>query len=114
GHYDLLVALAKRDPAPLVRAAAMQLIARIAIDGKLPIEIVRERATSDTGEVKAAVLGTIFGGAPDWLVELAELLLDDRDPDVRYEAFEALVRAGRDGRARMWLEEAPEAETRLA
>jgi hypothetical protein len=114
GHYDLLVALAKRDPAPLVRAAAMQLIARIALDGKLPTAIVRERVASDVGEVKVAVLGTIFDGAPAWLVELAEQLLEDREGDVRYEAFEALVRCGHDARARMWLEEAPEAETRMA
>lgn len=114
GHYDLLVALAKRDPAPLVRAAAMQLVARIALDGKIPNAIVRERCAADIGEVKVAVLGTIFHGAPSWLVELAEQLLEDRDGEVRYEAFEALVRAGHDARARMWLEEAPEIETRLA
>ncbi len=114
GHYDLLVALAKRDPSPIVRAAAMQLIARIALDGKLPSTLVRERVASDVGEVKVAVLGTIFDGAPTWLVELAEQLLEDRDFDVRYEAFEALVRSSNDGRARMWLEEAPEAETRMA
>ena len=53
-------------------------------------------------------------GTPPWLGEVAEKLLEDRDGDVRYEAFEALVRIGRDGVAMMWLEEAPEAETRLA
>lgn len=114
GHYDLLVALAKRDPAALVRAAAMQLVARIAIDGKLPEGLVRERVSAEVPEVKTAVLGTIVSGAPSWLVELAEVLLEDADAEVRYESFEALVRAGRGERARMWLEEAPEAETRIA
>ncbi|NVB79020.1 MAG: hypothetical protein HOV81_11530 [Kofleriaceae bacterium] len=114
GQLDLLVALAKRDPAPEVRAAAMQLVSRFAIDGKLPHSLVVERVTSDTPDVKIAVLGTAFAGAPSWLAELAEKLLEDRDADVRYEAFEALFRIGRDAAALMWLEEAPEAETRLA
>ena len=43
-----------------------------------------------------------------------EKLLEDRDSEVRYEAFEALVRTGRVEQALMWLEEAPEAEARLA
>lgn len=114
GHYDLLVALAKRDPEPVVRAAAMQLVTRIAIDGKLPPTAVSERMHAESAEVKMAVLGTIFEGAPIWLTELAQELLEDRDPDCRYEAFEALIRAGRDAHALMWLEEAPEAEARLA
>lgn len=114
GQYELLVALAKRDPAPEVRAAAMQLVARLAIDGKLPSTLVRERAMSDATEVRVAVAGAIVDGAPDWIVEIAEKLLEDRDSEVRYEAFEALVRAGRIAQAMMWLEEAPEAEARLA
>src|SRR6185503_4503906 len=92
GQLDLLVALAKRDPAPEVRAAAMQLVSRFAIDGKLPSALVTERVTGDGSEVRIAVLGTIFGGAPAWLVELAQKLLEDVDSDVRYEAFEALLR----------------------
>ena len=63
--------------------------------------------------MKIAVLGTVFQGAPPWLGDIAEKLLEDRDGDVRYEAFEALVRIGRDAVAMMWLEESPEAETRL-
>jgi hypothetical protein len=114
GQYDLLVALAKRDPEPVVRAAAMQLVTRIAIDGRLSPTIVAERMSADGAEVKLAVLGTIFEGAPIWLVDLAETLLEDRDADCRYEAFEALVRAGREAQALMWLEEAPETEARLA
>lgn len=114
GQFDLLVALAKRDPAAEVRAAAMQLVSRLAIDGKLPTSIVTERATTDATEVRIAVLGTVFEGAPDWLADLAEKLLDDRDTEVRYEAFEALVRVGRVNEALMWLEEAPEAEARPA
>ena len=47
GQLDLLVALAKRDPAPEVRAAAMQLVSRFAIDGKLPSSLVAERIGSD-------------------------------------------------------------------
>ncbi len=114
GHYDLLVALAKRDPEPVVRAAAMQLVTRIAIDGKLPPTAVSERVNAEGAEVKMAVLGTIFEGAPAWLLDVAEQLLEDRDADCRYEAFEALIRGGRDGHALMWIEEAPESEARLA
>jgi hypothetical protein len=114
GQLDLLVALAKRDPAPEVRAAAMQLVSRFAIDGKLPSTLVSERVGSDGSEVRIAVLGTVFPGAPPWLVELSQKLLDDGDSDVRYEAFEALVRVGSNEYALMWLEEVPEAEARLA
>ena len=114
GQVELLVALAKRDPAHEVRAAAMQLVTRFAIDGKLPHTLVIERVTADGSEVRMAVLGTVFPGAPTWLVDVAEKLLEDADGDVRYEAFEALVRVGRNEHALMWLEEAPEAEARLA
>ena len=114
GELELLVALAHRDPAPEVRAGAMQLVTRLAIDGKLAAELVAERVAADVADVRIAVLGTVFGGAPPWLVELATRLLEDRDGDVRYEAFEALVRAGELAPALMWLEEAPEAETRLS
>jgi hypothetical protein len=113
GQLDLLVALAKRDPAPEVRAAAMQLVARLAIDGKLPAALVGERVTGDGSEVRIAVLGTVFAGAPPWLADIAHKLLEDADSDVRYEAFEALVRVGANEPALMWLEEAPEAEARL-
>jgi hypothetical protein len=113
GHYDLLVALAKRDPAIVVRASAMQLVTRIAVDGKLPDAIVRERVAADGADVKVAVLGTIATNAPPWLVEIAEQLLEDADTDVRYEAFEALCRCGREGTASLWLEEAPEAQARM-
>jgi hypothetical protein len=114
GQLELLIALAKRDPSPEVRAAATQLVTRIAIDGKLPASLVIERVRTDGSEVKLAVLGTVFDDAPPWLVELAQELVEDRDSDVRYEAFEAMVRAGSDAHALMWLEEAPEAEARLA
>jgi hypothetical protein len=114
GEHDLLVALAHRDPAPEVRAAAMQLVARLAIDGSLPDSFVTERALADSAEVKIAVLGTVFEDAPEWLRELAQRLLADRDSDVRYESFEALVRVGEIDAALMWLEELPEMEARLA
>ncbi|HEU4612663.1 MAG TPA: hypothetical protein VFS15_11325 [Kofleriaceae bacterium] len=114
GQIELLVALARRDPAPEVRAAAMQLVTRFAIDDKLPPALVGERVAADGSEVRIAVLGTIFSGAPPWLVDIARQLLEDADSDVRYEAFEALVRVGDTGHALMWLEEAPEAEARLA
>lgn len=114
GQYDLLVALAKRDPASIVRAAAMQLVTRIAIDGKLSPSIVTDRLRGETADVKVAVLGTIFERAPAWLVDVTEPLLDDRDSEVRLEAHEALLRAGRMDRAVMWLEEAPDGDARLA
>ncbi len=113
GQLDLLVALARRDPAPEVRAAAMQLATRFAIDGKLPPSLVIERGMSDTAEVRIAILGTIFAGSPRWLVELALRLLEDREADVRFEAFEALLRGGDPAPALLWLEEVPEAEARI-
>jgi hypothetical protein len=113
GELDLLVALARRDPAPEVRAAAMQLVARLALDGKFAAKLVVEYAVADTPEVKIAVLGVAFAGAPPWLIEFAIGLLADPDADVRYEAFEALVRAGEPTHALAWLEESPEADARI-
>jgi hypothetical protein len=114
GELDLLIALASRDPSPDVRAAAIQLVTRFAIDDKLPAAFVIDRILVDGSEVKMAVLGTVFERAPPWLLEIAQQLVEDRDSDVRYEAFEALVRGGADAHALMWLEEIPEAECRLA
>jgi hypothetical protein len=114
GHLDLLTQLARRDPAPEVRAAATRLLSRLAIDGAVAPALVLERAADDGVETRIAVLGTIFERAPTWLVELATRLLDDRDADVRYEAFEALVRAEHAAPALVWLEESPEAEARLS
>ncbi len=113
GELDLLIALAHRDPAAEVRAAAMQLVARLALDGKLPLALVRERAASDGPEVRIAILGVLFAGAPVWLIELAIGLLEDREPEVQYEAFEALVRADQPAHALAWLEELPESAARL-
>ena len=113
GHYDLLVALALRDPSDEVRAAALQLITRIAIDGKLPSSIVADRIPGESAAAKLAVLATVFAGVPDWLGDLAEQLLTDSEPEVRYETFDALLRVGRSNAALMWLEEAPEGEARI-
>jgi hypothetical protein len=113
GELDLLVAFAHRDPAPEVRAAAMALVARLALDGSLPPELVVERVIGDAPEVKIAVLGTMFEAAPPWQRLLAQRLLADRDGDVRYEAFEGLVRARDLAAALLWLEELPEMEVRL-
>jgi len=113
GELELLVALARRDPAPEVRAAAMGLIARLALDGSLPHALVTERATADGPEVRIAILGVMFAGAPKWLKELAIGMLEDREPEVRYEAFDALLRAGDRGHSLAWLEELPEGEARI-
>jgi hypothetical protein len=114
GELDLLTALARRDPAPEVRGAAMQLVARLALDGTLPTALVLERAAADGPDVRIAILGVVFAGAPAWLTQLAIGMLEDRDPEVRYEAFEALVRAGEPAHALAWLEELPEGEARIA
>ncbi len=113
GEHDLLVDLARRDPAPEVRASAMHLVARLAIDHKVPVELVLERAASEGSEVRIAILGVIFAGTPVWLLDLAITLLDDQHGEVRHEAFEALIRANAPSHALAWLEELPEAEARL-
>ena len=113
GEIDLLIALARRDPAPEVRAAAMQLVARLALDGKLPTALVTERTMADGAEVRIAILGVVFAGAPEWLLDIATALLEDREPEVRFEAFEALVRANVPEHALAWLEELPEGEARI-
>ncbi|MEP6863614.1 MAG: hypothetical protein ABJE66_23515 [Deltaproteobacteria bacterium] len=113
GELELLMALARRDPAPEVRAAAMQLVARLALDGTLPTTIVHERAAADGPDVRIAILGVVFASAPTWLTQLATGMLDDREPEVRYEAFEALIRAGVPAHALAWLEELPEGEARI-
>jgi hypothetical protein len=113
GHYELLVALALRDPAAEVRAAALQLGARIAIDGKLPSSIIVDRLPGEASPAKLAVLATVFAGVPAWLAGVTEQLLADAEPEVRYEAFDALLRIDRAPAALMWLEEAPEGEARI-
>ncbi|CAN5188934.1 hypothetical protein BH11MYX1_BH11MYX1_32180 [soil metagenome] len=113
GELELLVALARRDPAPEVRAAATHLIARLALDGKLPSSLVQERAEADGPEVRIAILGVIFAGTSAWLIDLAITMLDDLEADVRYEAFEALLRANSPSHALAWLEQVAEAEARV-
>jgi hypothetical protein len=113
GHLDLLVALAIADPAPEVRAAAMTLVTRLALDDKLPRALVTDRARADGPEVRLAVLCTITSDAPGFLLDLAERLLGDHDLDVRCEAFEALARGGRIAHAIAWVQQLPEAEARL-
>jgi hypothetical protein len=113
GELELLVALARCDPAADVRAAAMHLVARLALEGKLPIELVQERAAAEGPVVRIAILGAISAGTAAWLLDLAITMLDASEGDVRYEAFEALVRANASSHALAWLEELPEAETRL-
>src|SRR5258706_5245891 len=56
GELDLLVALARRDPAPEVRAAAMQLVARLALDDQLPAALVVQRAGSDSADVRISIV----------------------------------------------------------
>ncbi len=73
----------------------MQLVARLALDGKLPASLVVERATADdSAAVRIAILDTVFDECTALAARAARSLLGDADRDVRYEAFEALVRAG--------------------
>lgn len=90
-EYDMLVALARRDPEPLVRDSAMRLVARIAAQGALPSELVVEGWRADRA-VRAAIMAAIDRGAPAFLVELAAEQLRAGSPDEQADAFEALVR----------------------
>ncbi len=113
GELELLLALARRDPAPEVRATAMQLVVRFALDGKVASELVAEAIATDGNEVKTAVLAQVSEGAPPWLLGIAIALLEDGETEVRFEAFEALVRANEPGHALAWLEQLPDNELRL-
>lgn len=114
GELELLLALARRDPASEVRATAIQLVVRFALDGKVAPELIADAIATDGANVKIAVLSQVFEGVPSWLLGIAIALLEDQEPDVRYEAFEALVRANEPAHALAWIEQLSDNELRLA
>jgi hypothetical protein len=93
GEIDLLIALARHDPSPAVRASAIQVATRLAgsrspsYPGLRPLlESAREPA------MVTAILGAIGAGAPDFLIDLAVRALSSGSFDVQLEALEALLR----------------------
>jgi hypothetical protein len=116
GELDVLVALAQSDPSRLVRESAMQIVTRIAAQGKLDGEIVLECARRDP-PVRGAILAAIDRGAPPFLVELALGYLRSGDPSEQGEAFEALMRTelpDANAAALEWVQELPDARVRDA
>src|SRR4051812_4899565 len=95
GELDVLVALARHDPAAAVRAAAMQLATRIAGQGAIPPAVVVEAFDADAA-VRVAILTAITAGAPEPMRALIARGLADpaRSIDERLEAFEAALRIG--------------------
>lgn len=92
GELDLLLGLARHDPAPAVRASAMQLVARLAAGDSAPAGL---RAVLDEEQGPAsviAILGAIGAGAPGFLVDRAVRELGSAAREVQLEALEALLR----------------------
>lgn len=93
GETDLLVALARHDPAIAVRASAMQLVTRLAAGGQIDRSVVLEAAQGEP-EIQAAILAAIDARAPEFLVAIAVQFVQRGAPELQVEAFEALVRTG--------------------
>jgi hypothetical protein len=93
GETDLLVALARHDPAIAVRASAMQLVTRLAAGGQIDRSVVQEAAQREP-EIQAAILAAVDARAPEFLVAIAVHLVQHGAPELQIEAFEALVRIG--------------------
>lgn len=91
GEHDVLVELARHDPVAAVRASAMQLVTRLAVQGALELAIVEDAARTDPA-VRIAILAEIGRDAPAMLVALATASLRQGDPQEQGEAFEALLR----------------------
>jgi hypothetical protein len=93
GETDLLVALARHDPALLVRASAMQLVTRLAAGGLIDRAVVLEAAQREP-EIQASILAGIEARAPEFLLQIATHVLHCGAAALRLEAFEALIRIG--------------------
>jgi hypothetical protein len=93
GETDLLVALARHDPAIAVRASAMQLVTRLAAGGAIHRSVVLEAAQREP-EIQAAILAAIDASAPEFLVAIAVEVVQHGAPGLQIEAFEALMRVG--------------------
>jgi len=93
GETDLLVALARHDPAIAVRASAMQLVTRLAAGGAIDRSVVLEAAQREP-EIQAAILAALDASAPEFLVAIAIEVVQHGAPELQIEAFEALVRVG--------------------
>lgn len=107
GELDLLVGLARHDPAMVVRASALQLVVRLAAGGgDARAELRAVLAAVREPELVMAILGAIGAGAPDYLIDLAERALGAEALDVQLEGVEALLRVGTPAafeEARRWL-----------
>ncbi len=98
GELDLLIALARHDPAQVVRASALQLVTRLAASGEpagargmdLLRAVIEETEHEPAGVT--AILGAISAGAPAFLIDLAERALSAVSFEVQLEALEALLR----------------------
>jgi len=110
GHTEALIDLATKDPDVYVRETAMQLVTRLAAGGAISRGVVEDALTRDPA-TRAAALGAIGKGAPQFLISIAHRMLHDPDPDIAGEAFEALLRLDtREGRdaARVWMLKRPD------
>lgn len=92
GEVDLLVALARHDPALVVRASAMQLVTRLAAGGAIAASVVIEAARREP-EIQIAILSAIAASPPAFVIDIASHLVEHGTPAVQAEAFELLARA---------------------
>ena len=114
GELDVVVALARHDPAIEVRASAMRLLTRFAAQGAIDSAVVREAFARDVPAVRAAILDGVDASAPDWLEALVLEALSASDPAQQLEALAAAVRCPSPkprARAARWLAEAKAARS---
>jgi hypothetical protein len=104
GEVDVLVAIARHDPAPEVRAAAMRLIVRFVLQGAIDRSIVADAFPNEVPEVRIAIVETVPADAPDDLRGLVLAALASHVSDEQLAGFDGAFRIGLPHAAMAWLE----------
>lgn len=96
GEIDLLAAMTRHDPNVFVRASTVQILMRFVVAGQAPWSLITERL-GDAPEVRAAVFSQVDASWPAELRHAAIAALDDKNDELRREAFETCARLARGG-----------------
>jgi hypothetical protein len=112
GEYDVLVALARRDPALEVRAQAMQMVTGLAAQGAIAAVVVTDAYAVGPTAIRCAILRGMPATTPDPLREMVLEGMRRGEPEVQLEAFDAALRDDISDQRRAairWLGRAPAA-----
>jgi hypothetical protein len=91
GELDVLVALARHDPAIAVRSHASQLVAALAAQGAIASAVVTEAYAAGPTEIRVAILRGLPAGGPAPLSALVDAALERGDPAEQLEAFDVAL-----------------------